>query len=149
MPASAANKTELYVTNAIRVPMAEIHFTFVRSSGPGGQNVNKVNSKACLRWNIAASTAIDDAVRSRFTEKFGSRINSNGEVLIDSQRFRDQPRNTTDCLNKLADMIRSVSQPPRPRRRTRPTGASKQRRLKDKKFNSERKRLRRRPTGDD
>lgn len=142
-------RTELYVTNEIRVPMPEIQLTFVRSSGPGGQNVNKVNTKACLRWNIVGSPSVEDGLRERFTAAYRKRISRDGDVLIDSQRHRDQSRNATDCLNKLAEMLRAVARPPRQRRPTRPTRASRQRRLKNKKFRSDRKNLRKKPTLDD
>ena len=149
MTSQTQQRSELYVTREIRVPMSEIRFTFVRSSGPGGQNVNKVNSKACMRWNVAESDAIQESVKQRFTETCRRRINQNGEFLIESQRFRDQGRNVTDCLNKLAELLLDASKPPRKRRPTRPSRASRERRLSDKKKRSDRKRLRKRLNIDD
>lgn len=135
--------TILEVTPEIRVPLAELRFTFARSSGPGGQNVNKVNSKATLHWPVAASTGVPDDVRSRFLAAFGSQINKLGELVLQSQRYRDQERNIADCREKLRGMLRQVAQPPKRRKRTRPSRASKQRRLDNKKARSEAKSRRR------
>src|SRR5687767_7971779 len=116
----------LAVTPRIQVPEDEFTFTFARSSGPGGQNVNKVNSKALLRWPVTVSPSLPDEVRLRFIQRYRRRMTDTGDVLISSQRYRDQARNVDDCLEKLREMILAVAQPPRVRRKTKPSRASKQ-----------------------
>jgi ribosome-associated protein len=133
----------LVVTPTIRIPLDEIAFTFVRSAGPGGQNVNKLNTKAVLRWPIAASPSLPDAVRSRFVVKYANRLTNDGELVLTSQRFRDQSRNRADCLDKLREMLLSVAKPPVKRKRTKPTLASRERRLTEKRRRSQHKQLRR------
>ena len=92
---------ELPVTAEIIIPAAELAWSFTRSSGPGGQNVNKVSSKAILRWKPAESAVISFAWRRRFTERFGNRINDRGEVVIDCGTSRDQSANIAECLDRL------------------------------------------------
>ena len=128
--------------------MRELRFTFSRSSGPGGQHVNKVNTKATLCWAVYDSQ-IPDCVRSRFIHKYHSRITKNGEIYITSQRFRDQSRNVADCLSKLNDLLASVAEPDAVRKPTRPTLGSVTRRLDRKRAKSAKKRLRRPPSLDD
>jgi ribosome-associated protein len=136
------------VEPGIRIPLAEFEFSFVRSAGPGGQNVNKVNTKAVLRWPVIASASLPEGVRSRFMAKYGKRLTGTGELILTSQRFRDQPRNRADCLEKLHDMLASVAVAPKKRRRTRPTLASKERRLDDKRRQSQHKQRRRQRSDD-
>jgi ribosome-associated protein len=123
----------------IRIPQDELYYTYARSSGAGGQNVNKVNSKAILRWNPTTSQAMPDPVRARFLERFKSRLTEEGSLIIMSDRFRDQGRNAADCLEKLREMIASVWRAPKQRRATKPTFGSKQRRLKSKKEHGDKK----------
>lgn len=137
--------TVLDVSPQISVPLAEFSWTFARSSGPGGQNVNKVNSKATLHWPVATTASLPEDVRSRFLAAYGSQINKQGELVMHSQRFRDQERNVEDCLDKLKAMLLRVAQPPKPRKKTRPSRAAKQRRLNDKKARSDVKSRRREP----
>ena len=89
----------LIVTPQLQIPLAEVEITFVRSSGPGGQNVNKVNSKAVLRWNVAATPSLPFHARSRFLSLFASRLTSTGELVMTSDRFRDQGKNVDDCFH--------------------------------------------------
>jgi ribosome-associated protein len=133
----------------LRIPLSEFEFSFARSSGPGGQNVNKVNSKAVLRWPALASPSLPADVRQRLLAQFRSRLTTEGELLIVSQRYRDQPRNIDDCLEKLRELLTSVLVAPKKRRPTRPGRAAKQRRLDSKKADSQKKNLRRKPTRDD
>jgi ribosome-associated protein len=139
----------LSVTPRIQIPLDEFEFTYARSGGPGGQNVNKVNSKAVLRWNLVASPTLPDDVRDRFLATFGTRVLATGEVLITSEESRDQIRNKELCLEKLAEMLRAVARPPKARRATKPSKGSIRRRLETKQQNSERKANRRPPRGEE
>jgi ribosome-associated protein len=125
------------ISERLFIPDGELEFSFARSGGPGGQNVNKVSSKAILRWNIDANTSIPDAVKARFRSSFANRIAADGNVVVASDEYRDQPRNIENCREKLAQMLASVEKPPKPRRATKPTRASKERRLAGKKRDSE------------
>ena len=135
------------VQERLRVPARELAITFARSSGAGGQNDNKVNTKAILRWTVRTSRAIPADVRARFVERFATRITTAGELLLSSDRHRDQGRNVADCLAKLDAMLEAVATPPRPRRRTRPSRGSVERRLEQKRAQSEKKKLRGRGSG--
>ncbi len=138
----------LTVNSRIRVSTAEFHFSFTRSSGPGGQNVNKVNSKVTLRWNVAQSPSLPPDVRERFLAKYASRLTQSGELLISSQRFRDQPKNILDCVHRLEGWLSAVASPAKRRRASNPTRGSRERRLKTKKLNSNTKRDRQGRTWD-
>jgi ribosome-associated protein len=134
--------------SALNLPQLEIRWSFARSGGPGGQNVNKVASKAELRWDVVNSPSLPAEVKSRFLVLFGSRITVDGELIIISQRYRDQGRNREDCLAKLRAMMRQAATAPRPRKATKPTRASKLNRLRAKKRRSETKKSRGRPSLD-
>jgi ribosome-associated protein len=127
----------------LRIADNELQWTFVRSGGPGGQNVNKVASKAVLRWNVDASLSLPEEIKARLRAQQKNRITGQGELIISSQRFRDQERNKQDCLLKLWAILRQAATPPRPRRPTRPTRASKQARLETKRRRSQLKSQRR------
>jgi len=140
----------LVVNSRLQIPGRELSLTFARSAGPGGQNVNKVNSKAVLHWNIRATPSLPQDVIERFCKRFPRRINSLGEVVLDSDRHRDQPRNIADCYEKLRQLILAVLVAERPRKLTRPTRASTERRIKAKRQSGERKQRRQfRPGSDD
>ena len=133
----------LAVNSQITIPDAELRLSFSRSSGPGGQNVNKVNSKATLHWQASNSPSLPADVRARFVQKYASRLTNEGEIVIASQESRDQPKNIAACYEKLREMILAVARPPKKRRPTRPTLGSKTRRLKAKKQRSQVKEHRR------
>jgi ribosome-associated protein len=131
------------VSDSIVIPAHELTWEYARSGGPGGQNVNKVASKATLRWALAASEAVSEAVKQRLRAAHPSRLAATGEFLVTSQEYRDQERNRERCADKLAEMVRAALHPPKPRKKTKPTKASKQRRLTDKKLNATKKTTRR------
>ncbi len=139
----------LRVNHRIQIPFTEFDFSFSRSGGPGGQNVNKVNSKVTLRWNIAKSATLPGDVRERFVQKHRRRITIDGEFVMHSERYRDQGRNVADCLEKLRELLLEVAVAPKMRKVTKPTKGSKERRLKEKRAVSERKVRRRKPGFDD
>lgn len=139
----------MQVSPNISIPDGEFQFTFVRSSGPGGQNVNKVSSKAVLRWAALASPSLSGPVRNRFLSRYGSRLTTEGELVISSQRFRDQSKNRDDCLEKLRTMLAAIAIAPVRRRKTKPSRASVERRLNEKRQQSGRKQQRRSRTGRD
>ena len=139
----------LRVDHRIQIPFAEFDFSFSRSGGPGGQNVNKVNSKVTLRWNITKSPTLPGDVLERFVQRYRRRITNDGEFVMHSERYRDQGRNVADCLEKLRELLLEVAVAPKKRKPTKPTRGSKERRLKDKRAASERKARRRKPGLDD
>ncbi len=141
--------TLLTINSRIQIPHEEFTFTFVRSSGPGGQNVNKVNSKAVLRWPLTESRSLPLEVRQRFVARFGRRLTGAGELILSSQRYRDQGRNVADCLEKLKAMLVAVAVRPVVRKKTKPTRGSVVRRLEHKGRTSHKKQQRRQPPADD
>lgn len=128
----------------VEAPAGECSWEFVRSSGPGGQNVNKTATKAVLRWNAVRSTSVPADVRARFLARHASRITSAGEVILASDRYRDRPRNVEDALARLQALLDAVAEPPRPRRPSKPGRAAIERRIVAKKRRGGVKALRRR-----
>lgn len=126
----------------IRIPFSEFHFSFARSGGTGGQNVNKVNTKVILYWKINETTACSPSVLARFREKYHQHILDNGEVQIVSQKFRSQKANMDDCIEKLHEMLNDVAAPPKIRRKTKPKRSAVLDRLSSKKKDSDKKRSR-------
>ncbi len=138
----------LVVSADIKIPLREFRFSFARSSGPGGQNVNKVNTKATLRWTVVSSPSLPEAIRARLVARLGRRLTVQGELLVTSQRFRDAGRNVADCLEKLRGLLAEASRVPRPRRATRPSRGAIERRLRHKQQRSQTKRSRGAPPQD-
>jgi ribosome-associated protein len=138
------------ITEQFAIPDEEVEWSYARSGGPGGQNVNKVSSKAVLRWRVAATAVpIPLAAWSRMRARFPSRFTAEGEVLITSQEHRDQERNRQACVEKLVGMIVESLVEPTVRKKTKPGKGAKRRRLADKKQNSAKKQSRRTSGHDD
>lgn len=129
------------IAPGIYLSESEIVFTFIRSPGPGGQNVNKLATTALLRFNVKQSS-LPEEVRQRLIALAGSKLTQQGELLIKASRFRTQERNKQDALERLQTLLSQAAIPPKKRRKTRPTLASKHRRLDTKKLRSKTKALR-------
>jgi ribosome-associated protein len=136
------------VTSNLQIPESEFHWTFVRSSGPGGQNVNKVASRAVLRWDLATNTSLPEDMKTRLRMQQRRRMTTEGELILSSQRFRDQKRNIEDCLEKVRALVLQAATPPKARKRTKPSRASRRVRLEEKRRRSTVKK-RRRPPGEE
>jgi ribosome-associated protein len=134
----------LTVNSQLRIALEELQVRSARSSGPGGQNVNKVNSKITVRWAVRASPSLPDDVRTRLLEQLGNRLTGKGELLITSQRFRDASRNLAEALERLRRLIAQAVSPRKVRKSTRPTRASAARRLDAKRLQALKKESRRR-----
>ncbi len=132
----------LLAPRKFELPDAELEFSFVRSSGPGGQNVNKVNSKAVLRWNIASSSCFTIDQHLRVMTKLATQLTNEGDLIVTSDRFRDQKQNKDDCVEKLIALVEASLTVPKARRKTKPTKGSKRRKLDTKNRDGEKKRLR-------
>jgi ribosome-associated protein len=120
----------------VHIPETEFEWAFVRASGPGGQNVNKVSSKAVLRWNVITSPSLPNDIKGRLLQQQARRMTTSGDLILKSQRFRDQQQNRDDCLNRLRALIELAVSVPRARKATKPTHASHEARLQSKRRRS-------------
>ena len=137
------------ITDHVSIPRSEIELQATRSSGPGGQHVNKVSTRVVLRFHVAESPSIPEGMRSRFLKAHANRITTEGWGVISCDTHRSRLRNESDCIERLQEMLRAIAAPPKKRRPTRPTRASKERRLQDKRVRSDRKKTRKRPKRSD
>lgn len=126
----------------IQIDPSELTYSFSRASGKGGQNVNKLNTKATLSWNLFHSKSINYSIKMRFKEMYSNMISEDGTVLITSQKHRTQTLNKGDCLEKLLNYLSKVEFPKKARKATKPTRSSKEKRLKTKKLKGLNKKLR-------
>lgn len=128
---------DIIINDTITLPAAELSYTASRSSGPGGQHVNTTDSRIQVRWNISASAVFTDAQKARLIRALQSRLTETGDLILASDSHRSQRRNREDVSQRLAALIREHLTPPKPRKKTRPTLASRKRRLDNKKRRSQ------------
>jgi ribosome-associated protein len=132
------------ISKEVTLLTSEIDFSFARSSGAGGQNVNKVNSKAILKWNLTTSRFFSNEIKIRLFALARNKINDQGDLILSSEKFRDQGKNIKECLEKLSDLITQASVPPKRRVPTKKTRSSQRKRLDGKKILSNHKTSRKR-----
>ncbi len=132
----------IYITRNISIDEKEIHEDFVRASGPGGQNVNKVSTAVQLRFDVKNSPSLPGEVRERLMKIAGSRLTTEGVLIIDARRFRYQERNRQYALDRLMDLILNAAQKPKPRFKTQPSLASREKRREAKRQRAEKKQFR-------
>jgi ribosome-associated protein len=137
------------ITSCITIDECELQEEFVRASGPGGQNVNKVSTAVQLRFDVASSPSLPDDVRDRLIKIAGRRVTKDGVLVIDARRYRTQERNRKDARDRLAALVRRAAQRPRKRRATKPSRSAVERRLREKKRRGDRKRDRSRLADDE
>ena len=133
------------ITPSLIIDEKEIKEQFIRSSGPGGQNVNKVATAVQLRFNIRQNSSLPDDIRDRLTRLAGNRITEEGDLIIEARRYRTQERNRQDARERLAKMVRKATIKPKIRRKTKPSASSIKRRLEEKQHRGKLKQLRRQP----
>ena len=139
----------LPINDQVAIPKSELKFTFSRSPGPGGQNVNKLNTKATLHWAFSESDFLPESIKQRLSSLFARKINEVRQLVITSSRFREQRRNVDDCLGKLRQMVLAAAVVPKTRKKRKKSAAANAQRLKEKRERAERKQSRQSPRWDD
>jgi len=139
------NMVMLEISSTVKINEDELHFDFIRSAGPGGQNVNKVATAVQLRFDVVNSPSLASDLKRRLIQLAGNRVTADGILLIEAKRFRTQDQNRSDAIGRFTALVQQASTPPKVRRKTKPTAASKTRRLHAKKIRGEIKRIRKQP----
>ena len=134
---------DIPINKHVTIPASELSYTASRSSGPGGQHANKTDSRIQVRWNVPASMALSDYLKKRLMLVLGPRLTDDGDLLLAADSHRSQHRNRDEVTQRLAALVREALIPPKPRRKTKPTKASRQKRLDDKRRRSDLKSQRR------
>ncbi|WP_422376429.1 alternative ribosome rescue aminoacyl-tRNA hydrolase ArfB [Roseibium sp.] len=134
--------SRIAVTDRLHILKDDLSEDFIRASGPGGQNVNKVSTAVQLRFNLSGNETLPQDVKSRAARLAGSRLTLNGEIVLQADRFRTRERNREDALERLLDLLRKATEKPKPRKATKPTLGSKKRRLDAKKQRGQIKKMR-------
>lgn len=127
---------------AVQIPFGEMEFTYARSRGPGGQNVNRTNSAAILRWNLWSSQVFSQEIKERLAQKLQGKLTMDGDLIVRSEVHRDQDQNRSECIQKLHEIIRRALFVPKKRVATKPSRSAKRKRLEGKKKDAETKVLR-------
>ncbi len=140
---------ELTINDQLTIPAQELEITASRSSGPGGQHVNKTDTRIQVRWNLIDSVCLNDLQRGRLKRNLATRLTEAGDLLITCETNRSQRRNREEALQRLAALVRDALIPPKPRKKTRPSRASREKRLQEKKLRSKVKKGRGKPSDSD
>jgi ribosome-associated protein len=133
----------IQITPGFALDETELQFEYLRAAGPGGQNVNKLSTAVQLRWDLGANQALPIQAKERLRKLAGRRMTAEDVLVIEARRYRTQEQNRQDALQRLVTLVRQALEPPKARKPTRPSAAARQKRLEDKKWRSEIKRLRR------